>query len=116
MKWVLALLASTVLVGCGFLRSSAESQTHSVTTVTGTVNGQQVDLTLDKRETSQAETKTSLDTKDFWSILSTILQSFGGGTGIMAIIMAIMKHREVEYHKKDAAEGWDNYKESKDNV
>lgn len=104
MRSLLIGLCVLTLSGCGFLRTESKQETHALTKITGTYDGKPIQVTSETVQTSQGTSDTSIDTRDFWSIFSYVLQSFGGGTGIMAIIMAFMKHREVEYHKEDATD------------
>ncbi len=111
MKYIIAISVAICLSGCGMFRAETQTQAHTVTAISGTVEGKAVNLQMDAHEQGSSSSDISLNTDTIMGWASFVLGNLGGGTGIMAIIMAFREKQKADYHMKDATEGWQNYKD-----
>ncbi len=89
-------------------RADTQSEQRTVTHITGEVDGKQVDLQMDAHAQGRSGTDISLNTNTIMGWASLLLNSFGGGTGIMAMVLAWREKSRGDEHKADANEGWDH--------
>ncbi len=99
-------LLAILLSGCGMFRADSQSETQTVTHITGAIDGKMIDVQMDAHAQSRGSTDISLNTDTIMGWTTLILNGLGGGTGIMAMILAWREKSRADEHKADATDGW----------